>query len=298
VLRIRPTRWLSARELGYERNYWKRFYRLFTDYLYTERGSFDNYTGQNMKNIRVFFNYMNKDRVLGIGDFHKQFYVRREEIAIFPLMPEELNFMIYNQQFESSLKPRMREVKDFFVFGCTVALRFSDLNALKKKNIREVNGQYYLVVRTIKTGTDTLIKLPLYAVAIINGYKKIRRKLLPRFNLANMNKFVKLLFEKAGFTQAVPMSRIRTGMPVELGGKGYDKKPYRFCDVASTHTMRRTAITTMLSLGVPEQLVRKISGHAPNSKEFYRYVLWSQTYQDQATEIMFARLEGKSLNAT
>jgi intergrase/recombinase len=69
----------------------------------------------------------------------------------------------------------------------------------------------------------------------------------------------------------------------------------RFCDVASTHTMRRTAITTMLSLGMPEQVVRKISGHAPGSKEFYRYVLWAQTYQDQETEKMFEQLGKKEL---
>ena len=58
--------------------------------------------------------------------------------------------------------------------------------------------------------------------------------------------------------------------------------------------MRRTAITTMLSLGVTEQVVRKISGHAPGSKEFYRYVIWAQTYQDQETEKMFAKLKEKS----
>ena len=69
----------------------------------------------------------------------------------------------------------------------------------------------------------------------------------------------------------------------------------RFSDVATTHTMRRTAITTMLSLGVPEQVVRKISGHSPSGKEFYRYVLWAQTYQDQETEKMFNKLGEKRL---
>ena len=41
--------------------------------------------------------------------------------------------------------------------------------------------------------------------------------------------------------------------------------------------MRRTAITTLLILGVPEHIVR-ISGHSPNSKEFYRYVVIAQDY--------------------
>jgi hypothetical protein len=44
---------------------------------------------------------------------------------------------------------------------------------------------------------------------------------------------------------------------------------------------------------MPEQLVRKISGHAPGSKEFYRYVAWSQAYQDQQTQQVFEELGKK-----
>jgi intergrase/recombinase len=51
----------------------------------------------------------------------------------------------------------------------------------------------------------------------------------------------------------------------------------------------------MLCLGVPEQVVRKISGHAPGSKEFYRYMLLAQTYQDQETEKMYEKLKSKEL---
>jgi site-specific recombinase XerD len=295
-LRIRPVRQLNQRELAVEKNYWKKFYRRFTDYLYQDCGHYDNYAGQTIKNIRVFFNYLNKDLALGVGDFHKLFYVRKEEIAIHPLMPEELNFLISNKIFEESLPCRMQEVKDFFVFGCTVALRVSDLLLLKKTNIRIINQQHYLAVRSVKTATDTLIKLPGYAVAILAKYKKTK-KLLPPFNKTNLNKYIKQLLEQAGFTHPVQKLREKRGKGMEL-----KKLPYapstqtRFCDVASTHSMRRTAITTMLSLGMPEQVVRKISGHAPGSKEFYRYVLWAQTYQDEETQKMFDRLEKKVLN--
>ncbi|MBL7740726.1 MAG: tyrosine-type recombinase/integrase [Chitinophagaceae bacterium] len=294
-LRIRPGRKLNARELETEKNYWKKFYKRFTDYLYEDCGYFDNYVGQNVKNLRTFFNYLNKDLAMGVGDFHKLFYVRKEEIAIFPLMPEELNFLVYNKDFENALSPRMQQVKDFFVFGCTVALRFSDLIALKPSNIRSVNGQYYLIARSIKTNTDTLVKLPPYAVDIINKYSKQKKRLLPAFNKVNLNKFIKLLLEKAGFTQPVSITRGKRGKTTELKRLNGSTQHHRFCDVATTHTMRRTAITTMLSLGVPEQVVRKISGHAPGSKEFYRYVFWAQTYQDQEVDKMFARLEEKKM---
>jgi integrase len=295
-LRIRPARKLTRRELVTEKNYWKKFYKRFTDYLYDDRGFYDNYAGQHIKNLKVFFNYLNKELLPGAGDFHKQFYVRKEEIPIFPLMPEELSFLIYNKEFEASLKPRMKEVKDFFVFGCTVALRFSDLVNLRKSNIRVINAQYYLSVRSIKTDVDTLVKLPAYAVEIINRYSKLKKHLLPAFNKVNLNKYIKQLLEQAGFTHPVLVTRGRRGKRYELKKLlGDSKQALRFCDVATTHTMRRTAITTMLSLGVPEPVVRKISGHAPGSKEFYRYVSWAQAYQDKETEKMFDKLEERRL---
>jgi len=174
-----------------------------------------------------------------------------------------------------------------------VALRFSDLVKLDKSNIRVVNQQYYLSVRSIKTSTDTLVKLPSYGVDIINRYKKLKKRLLPKFNVVNLNKFIKVLLEQAGFSQPVNITRGKRGVPVEQ--KNEKGPQLRFCDVATTHTMRRTAITTMLSLGVPEQVVRKISGHSAVGKEFYRYVSWAQTYQDQETGKMFDKLQQSKL---
>jgi hypothetical protein len=61
ILRIRPTRRLTQREMLAEKNYWKKFYKKFTDYLYDDCGYFDNYAGQQIKNLKVFFNHLNKE---------------------------------------------------------------------------------------------------------------------------------------------------------------------------------------------------------------------------------------------
>src|SRR5215218_2447754 len=58
-LRIREDRYLNTRETVREQNYWKKFYKKFTDYLNQDLGYFDNYIGQNIKIIRTFFNYLN-----------------------------------------------------------------------------------------------------------------------------------------------------------------------------------------------------------------------------------------------
>ena len=91
------------------------------------------------------------------------------------------------------------------------------------------------------------------------------------------------------------MERDRQGRKVKLKKEGAKGGGFRFCDVASTHTMRRTAISTMLCLGMSEAVVRRISGHAPGSKEFYRYVLLAQTYLDSESDKVFARLQEKAL---
>ncbi len=292
-LRIFQVHKLSPRELMQERKYWKHFYKHFTEFMYRDLGYFDNYAGSHVKNIRTFFNYLNKELGLNAGDFHKLFYVRKQEIMIFPLTAEQLNFLINNKEFENSLSKRMQEVKDFFVFGCTVALRFSDLISLKRDNIKLLNQNHYLVVRSCKTSRETVMKLPGYAMEIINKYSGSRKFLLPRFNIVNLNIYIKQLLEKAGYTQPVAFVRDRKGQAIELRKPLSGGKYNRFCDVATSHTMRRTAITTMLTLGIPEQVVRKISGHAPGSKEFYRYVVWSQTYQDKEVDKMFARMQGE-----
>lgn len=292
ALRVRSVRKLTTKETELEKRYWKSFYKRFSDYLYDDLGCYDNYVGQCFKTIKAFFSYLNKDVGLMVGDFYKLFYSRTEDIAIFTLLPEELNFIIYNREFEERLSKKLKEVKDFFVFGCTVALRVSDLISLQKANVRVIADTFYLAVRSRKTATDTLVKLPDYAVQIIDKYKKQKRKLLPPFNSSNLNQYIKQLIEKAGLTHEISLTRERRGFVIKQLNKG---KPKRFCDVVSTHTMRRTAITTMLCLGMPEQLVRKISGHAPNSKEFYRYVLWAQTYQDHESEKVFEKLKTTKL---
>ena len=97
---------------------------------------------------------------------------KRRKYPFLPLLPEQLNYLIYDKNFEKSLSKRMIEVKDFFVFGCTVALRFSDLIKLRKTNIRTVNGRCYLILRAGKTNSEINMKLPTFAIEIIEKYKK------------------------------------------------------------------------------------------------------------------------------
>lgn len=289
-LRICDASKLNKRELLTEKNYWKKFYQKFTEFLY-KKGCYDNYVGTNIKTIRVFFNWLKNDKDFNTGEFQRLFYVRKEEIDIFVLSPEQLKFLIHDKEFEQSLIPSLQRIKDVFVFGCTTGLRFSDIFLLTNKNFEQIDTDWYLKLKSQKTKTYTKVKLPGYAVDIYKKYKKENSKttLFGTISLFNFNKSLKQIGVLAGFTMPVDVSREKQGKAKKMAAN--TDRQNRFCDKMSSHMMRRTAITTLLILGMPEHLVRKISGHSSASNSFNRYVHYAQSYMDNEIEKVHSKLE-------
>ena len=279
----------NRRNMERQKIYWRKFYQKFSDYLYNDLNCYDNYAGSVIKDVRTFFNYLVTEKNLLIGNFHKKFYIYKEDIDIITLQPEQLNYLIYDKDFESSLPRKLLIVKDIFVVGCTVALRYSDLINLKSSNLEVENKQYYLKVQSKKTKVYTRVKLPEYVVRIFLKYKNYKNRLLPHVHIIRLNLYLKRLAELAGWTEERIKTRQKRGMALVVF-KNKKKRLPRFCDHMTSHTMRRTAITTMLRLQMPEHLVRKISGHSAGSKEFHKYVSISQPYLDSETDRVFSRL--------
>ncbi|WP_346881653.1 tyrosine-type recombinase/integrase [uncultured Algibacter sp.] len=290
-LRICDASKLNKRELLSEKNYWKKFYKKYTDYLY-KNGCYDNYVGANIKIIRTFFNYLKYDKDLHTGDFQRLFYVRKEEVDILVLSPEQLKFLIHDKDFEDSLTPAIKRIKDIFVFGCTTGLRFSDIFGLTNKNFEEQENDWYLKIKSQKTKTYSFIKLPQYAVEIFKKHKSksARAYVFRSISLFIFNRSLKLIGEKAGFVNPIQMTRERQGN-TKIVNKNTGVNQLRFCDKMSSHMMRRTAITTLLILGMPEHLVRKISGHSYASSSFNRYVHYAQAYIDKEIDKVHEKLE-------
>jgi integrase len=295
-LRVKSVSRLKKRELAAERKYWKGFYREFSDYLYKDLGCYDNYVGSHIKRLRAFFNYLNEEKELGIGNFHKSFYVYKEEIDIIALLPEQLNYLIYDKSFHANLPLHLQRSKDMFVFGCAVALRFSDLRKLSWDHLEYFNGKVYIQISSQKTNTHSRIMLPEYAVKILDSQSRRRRKVFPEISGDRFNSNIKSIGEAAGWTQTRIKTRSRRGIPFPIYKNLEQSQHFRFCDLLSSHTMRRTAITTLLCLEMPETLVRKISGHAPGSKEFFRYVQFSQKFVDDESVRVYKKLEERKIH--
>lgn len=284
----------NKRVFNQQKRYYEKLYKAFTDYLYKERNQFDNTVGANIKHLKVFYKWLNQEEGVFTGEFYKKFYIWKEEIPIVVLQPEQLNFLINDKDFHESLTPTLQRAKDIFVFGCTVALRVSDLLNIKKTSLEVGESHTYLRTISKKTGTFTKIALPQYAVDIIARNKSRNTRIFRPIGSSNLNKYIKEIAELAGWTEVYPKIRRKRGKPITIYREGKSGKHYRFCDLISTHTMRRTAITTMLNLGVDEGNVRKVSGHSPGSIEFYKYVKYSQKQVDSQLEMMHRKLSKQS----
>ncbi len=291
VLRICDHDKLNTREQRSEKNYWKRFYLTFTDYLFNDIGSYDNHAGSMMKLLRAFFNYLNNEFIIATGLYHNRFYITQQDIPVIVLYPERLNFLIHNKEFENSLPKYLKAHKDMFVFGCTTALRFSDLVKLQPTNLETINGNVYLCSTSQKTGMISRVYLPQYAKDILSKYKRRKRSLFKPISKTNFNIAIKKIAFLAGWTEPMIKTRNKRGESENLYRDAAKQEHYRFCDLVSSHTMRRTAITTLLRMGLNEINVRIISGHRANSPSFYRYVNYSDSFMNEELDKVYSKMD-------
>jgi integrase len=280
---------LNKEENETARRYTHRFYNALSEYLYN-KGCYDNYVGFIFTNIKTFYNYLINEQNINIGPFHRKFFIHKEKIQIVVLKPEQLNYLITDKEFEKKLSDDLIRVKDIFVFGCTVALRACDLLRLQPHHLKIENGEYILNVISLKTRTKTSIKLPEYAIQILMKYYGKYETLLPQISLSNFNLKLKLLAKAIDLNEPLHKVRSRRGEEFSVYKDQNLLIPYKIADHITSHTMRRTAITSMLLMGVSEQVVRKISGHSPTSSEFYKYVKYSEEIINTETDRFFENL--------
>lgn len=272
--------------------YYKEFYFRFTRYLTVEKGNYDNYAGTCWKCIRTFFNWMKQEKLYSVGTFHHQFYITTEKVPLVTLAPERLQFLLYNEEFQAKLPLHLMQSLEIFLVGCATGLRFGDLIRLQKSQLVHSHEGLFLKNISQKTETATLHKLPGFAREIVTRrLSTMRKTVFAKISLDRFNTNLKSIAELAGWTEEFPKYRKQQGIKVPIYKDKKTRQHYRFCDLISSHAMRRTNITSLLCLGMDEMSVRRISGHSAGSKEFYKYVNFAQAYLDQEVETAFLKLK-------
>lgn len=189
---------------------------------------------------------------------HEEFHcykpkLKKGKIAVQFLTREELLSIVNLQLEEGSV---LDLVRDAFVFQCHTALRFSDLEKLKKDDIIKTKQGYDIDILT-KKDSDR-VRYPLTTIAK-KIYEKYAQKkfdggvLIPIMSNQKYNEHLKQL-----------------GKLANLEGEWKDYH-YRLNEVEvvivpksdlCSHTARRTFISLAIEAGVPESHVARITSHS------------------------------------
>lgn len=147
------------------------------------------------------------------------------------------------------------ELRDVFVLGCSLGMRFSDLSRLTPKH-RSGN---LVNINTRKTGAPVWVPLSTPARAIWDAYNGLPT--LPARD--GFTKFIKRLGRDAKLDKPVLFSRTENGERVERWVPKWE--------LLGTHTMRRSFSTNAFKAGVAIPSIMKITGHKATAS-FLKYI--------------------------
>ena len=144
-------------------------------------------------------------------------------------------------------------IRDVFLFCCFSGLRHSDVNNLRRSDVK---GDH-LEVTTVKTADSISIELNDITKAILEKYKDTPfkdNKALPNYTNQAMNRDIKELCKLAGIDEEIRITTYKGNVRTD--------EIYPKHELVGTHTGRRTFIVNALSLGIPPNIVMKWTGHS------------------------------------
>ena len=210
--------------------------------------------GKVLSMLREFLKYANQ----------KNFPVNKEFFEFDPNLPKSQKAIRYltldelQRIIQLPLKKgsALDMTRDFFVFQCFTALRYSDLKRLKNENIRQTDSGYLIDILTEKDNDRISFPLSQVATDIYLKYKN---------NLYDNNVVFPVISNQKYNEHLKELGRL-----AELQGHWIDYQ-YRLKEVEeirtpkanlTSHTARRTFITTALNEGISESLIAQITSHA------------------------------------
>lgn len=187
-----------------------------------------------------------------------------------------------------SEKQYLARVRDVFCFCCFTSLRYSDVQHLKRSDVKD----NHIEVTTIKTTDNLIIDLNDYSRAILDKYKNIffeDNKALPVISNQKMNDYLKELGKLVGLNEPVRTTYYK-------GNERIDKVYFKY-ELLSSHMGRKTFISNAIAMGVPPQTVMKWSGHS-DYKAMKPYIDVADKDRQEAMKVWDTREHEDNANKT
>lgn len=148
----------------------------------------------------------------------------------------------------------LERVRDLFVIGCFVGLRFGDYsNRIKPENIVTHDGEMFISLITQKTGAKVVVPIHPVVLEILNKYNSALPKAISN---QPFNRAIKDACRAAKLTEK---------------GRLTSDPDKQLCDCVSSHTARRSFATNYYLQGFPVYDLMKVTGHK-TEKAFLRYI--------------------------
>lgn len=235
----------------------------FTDFTTGLMNEYVQYLAENMKNDKIAKELSMLKEFLTYAD-KKNYPVNKEFFEYDPTLSQSkkaVRYLTINElqtliNMELDKGSTLDMTRDFFVFQCFTALRFSDLKNLKHENIRITDNGYEIDILTKKDNDRIPFPLSKVATSIYLKYKDNRYDngvVFPVTSNQKYNKHLKELGRKAGIKGEWTDYQYILDKVVE-------KKTPK-ADLVS-HSARRTFVVTALNEGIELDLIRQITSHA------------------------------------
>jgi site-specific recombinase XerD len=251
------------------------FLQDFREYLTRIKELSDNTIVKILKEIKTFLRYCMKKGIIKNIDLSDVKTIYKEgEIYVLPIDK------VLELQYADLKTERLQRVRDVFCFMCWTGQRYSDINKISHNDISEnANGEKVWNLITYKTQTRISVPIIPYAEEILDKYKDFVTP-IPIISNQNLNNYLKELGRLVKFGWQVKTSRYYEGV--------IQQEDVPFYEVLTTHVGRKSYITNSLILGVPERVVKEVSGHK-DENSFRRYVQLAESYKSQVIRKAFSK---------
>ncbi|HEY8658811.1 MAG TPA: site-specific integrase [Hanamia sp.] len=183
---------------------------------------------------------------------HNKFSFSEVETDQVYLSEKELNDLY---KFEIT-NNKLQQVRDLFIFGAWVGLRFSDFSNIKPENIVQIEGDSFIKIITKKTKELVIIPCNPVVLEIFEKYSHNANKLPKTISNQKFNTYIKEVCEMAGLAET---------------GRLSNNPEEPLYNVISSHTARRSFATNYYLQGFPTLDLMKITGHR-TEKAFLKYI--------------------------
>ncbi len=244
------------------------FYNKFIDYfVFIEKHVNRTIKDKDLSALNSFLNWsVVKDNIIKNPYSGIKFPYKVSPADTVSLSENELN-TLYNLELANG---RLDRTRDIFCLECFCGVRYSDMNKVLPKNIKD----NHLNIITQKTSEKLHIPLRPEALKLIYKYFD-KGEAFPTLSNQKLNDYIKELCKLAGFNELITIMR--------FSGQSKTAEDYKKFELISTHTARRTFATLSYLDKLDPYLIMKITGH----KDLKTFQIYLRTDHAQVSEKFF-----------